>query len=71
MGADIYIRRPKNLDVKQLQLDCELVPINVRIQRGWIHFHYGYWGAQHHLNCERFVADFTRKHKLKPGKWGY
>ena len=71
MGADIYVRRPKKLDIQQLKDNCQNVPIDVDIKQSWIHFHYGYWGHSHAIHCEEFVADFVNKHKVFSGKWGY
>ena len=71
MGADISVRRPKNLDLERLYEECREVPIDIDIGRGWIHFHYAYWGDDHALKCEWFVSNFTEKHNIKSGKWGY
>ena len=71
MGANISVRRPKNLDLDRLYWECSKVPIDVEVQRGWIAFHYRYWGEDHELKCEQFVSDFIEKHNVKSGKWGY
>ena len=71
MGADISVRRPKNLDLGRLYEECKEVPIDVEVKYGWINFHYGYWGEDHELKCEQFVKKFIKKHNVKSGKWNY
>lgn len=71
MGANISVRRPKNLDIVSFIEECRNVPIDVEVNPAWINFHYGYWGAAHETKCEKFVLGFKKKHNVKSGKWGY
>lgn len=71
MGADIRVRKPKNLNIDKFYERCSEVPIDADINAGWIHFHYGYWGAGHAETCEEFVSAFCKKHKIALNKWNY
>ncbi len=71
MGADINVRRPMGLDVEKFHEETMNIPIDADFNNQWIHFHYGYWGEDHALKCEKFVKRFMRKYKLKAGKWSY
>ena len=71
MGADITVKKPKNLDERKLLREARLVPIDVDVDENTIHFHYGYWGLAHGMRCEQFVIDFCEEHNVKRTKESY